>query len=119
MLSCDIKFDSNKLLGHWENKTNNKKMELLIKGDNECEINLSDSNHGINEMLKGKYQINHAKSPSTLDVYITSPEKVSLYTIIDNINENSIRVAKFSQRWRLRPIAFNDSNTMFFYRKKL
>ena len=82
MLSCDIKFDSNKLFGHWENKTNNKEMKLYIKKNNECEINFYDSSHMISEMLKGKYHINHAKSPATLDVHITSPEKVSLYTFI-------------------------------------
>ena len=40
-------------------------------------------------------------------------------TIIDSVNKNSIRVAKFSQKWRLRPIAFNESNTMIFKRKNL
>jgi hypothetical protein len=67
--------------------------------------------------LNGNFEFDLTKRPIPLSIRNIPQLNHPLHTIIDFVDEDSIRMASFSSKWRLRPISFIDENTINLKRK--
>ena len=104
------------LVGSWEHVNQSHRIEINFKKNNQYELNIGPIGYRDLILYKGNYIINKKKKPNTIDLKNTSNFSGSLYGIIKNIDTNTIQISKFSSKWRLRPISFEDSNALLFHR---
>ena len=88
--------------------------EVLNSNINETLAVLSFMNKesGSVEILNGNFEIDLSKKPISLSIKNIPQLNHPLHTIVDFIGSESIRLASFSPRWRLRPISFNGSTSI-------
>jgi hypothetical protein len=107
--------NSKDILGIWQGEMQKGRiMEFIFSKNNKCKV----SNLNVkNEYFHAKCNINTKKDIATLTISEISSGLGSLYTIIKFINPDTIKIAKFSQRWRTMPITFNKNTDMVLYKK--
>jgi len=95
------------IFGIWEGVYGNEKVAISFKRDSSCTINYYDSTTHVLKVLNGIYHLDITKKNIPLSISGIDQLEYSLYTIIDFINNDSLILAYFSPKWRLRPISFN------------
>lgn len=108
IVSCRRRIvDESVIMGLWEGIYNKKYISINFMDSNECEIIFENDEEELIEKIKGNYEIDFSKNPIPLSIRNISKLNHPLYTIIDLMNKDEIRIAKFGDRWKLRPISFN------------
>ena len=113
--SCTRSFTNDTLKGTWVGNFKDKKVKLIFKKNNNCEIQLY-TNHAENLIYEGIYEANFFKKPISLSITNIKNIQNPFHTIISFINEDSLKISIFSKKWRLRPINFHNDKTFFLSR---
>jgi len=104
------------LNGHWKGIYKNSNIILVMKKNNTCSLEFLDKTSTNSSRFNGDCSIDKSKIPHTF-IMTNIPEiNTSLYSLIVPIKDNIIHIAEFSSRWKLRPIALNQENTIIFKR---
>lgn len=104
----------NNIAGIWEGYYNNKKISILFESNNKCTINQDSNKKDIN----GIYSLDYNKEIIQLSIKNINELNHSLYTILKFKNKNTMQISRFSTKWKLRPIVFNNKNIITLKRKK-
>jgi hypothetical protein len=104
------------IYGVWYGEHNNYKLKFHFDEDQTCVLSFKDKESGVAETFSGNYEIDFTKEPVTLSIRKIPKLNYPLHTIIDFINDDSIKVANFSMRWRLRPVSFIPKKSMILQR---
>jgi len=110
--SHSINFSIN---GLWEGEDNNKLLKINFDNTN-CKITFINQELFTSYTISGKYNLNFSKLPATIDVTNIKEINTSLFAIIKILNNNSIKISQFSDRWKTRPISF-DNNSIVLIKK--
>jgi len=98
--------------GVWGSDDNSIIFNFLI--NEECKItNL----FGKNETFIAHCIVNFEKSQATLSISKISLGYGAIYGIIGFEDSNTLRVSKFSEKWRTRPIVFEKESDIVLFRK--
>ena len=112
VVSCNnINTDTN-IYGNWKGFQVGHELSFIFKSDHTCVLEIFDKQTNKYETINGNYELNFSKIPISLSIHNVPQLNHPLYTIIEFISDDSIRIAQFSPQWRLRPITFNNNTTM-------
>lgn len=102
-----------KIYGLWVDDNNDYLLQIEFREKNQCEIFFVDKNKEINLRLNGIFDLDTKKKPTLLSIKKIKSLDYPLYSII-NIDKNGyLKIAKFSNKWRMRSIDFKyDSFTL-------
>jgi hypothetical protein len=108
VFSCDSSSNENNIYGEWNGIYLGRSISIIFNTDNSCIINYYDENGSNN--FRGKYEIDWYKKPIPITIREINELNHPLATIIEFIDNDSIKVAPFSTKWRLRPISFDKNS---------
>lgn len=117
--SCTEYLPDSYLIGKWENIENDGVVELIFSVENKFEMKIKPVSNDNIFSYKGDYIIDKNKIPNTIDLKNISNYPGPLYGILEIIDLTTIKISKFSDKWRLRPILFNKNNSLLFNRKTI
>ena len=95
------------IYGVWKGEFQDNELLFTFESDQTCLLSFTNKESGSVEILNGNFEINFTKKPIPLSVKNIPQLNHSLYTIVEFKGRESIRLASFSPRWRLRPLSFN------------
>ena len=100
------------IFGVWKGEFQGKELLFKFESDQTCVLSFMNKESGSVEILNGNFEIDLSKKPISLSVKNIPQLNHPLYTIVEFIGSESIRLASFSPRWRLQPISFNRSTSI-------
>ncbi len=109
--------EKNGIIGEWVELENNNKFTFYFMGGNRFEIIINNNDGERYSTHKGNYFIDNKKLPNTIDLRNISNYTGPLFGILKIIDSNTIQISKFSNKWRLRPLSFDENTTLLFHRK--
>ena len=80
---------------------------FIFYEDSTCLVILFDEDSDSIRQITGDYELNHTKNPILLNIKNIPELPYPLYSILHFINNDLIKLSKFSPQWRVRPIAFD------------
>jgi len=110
--SCADELTEKVLYGRWEGKYDDTELSFTFNADRTCLLSFNNNITGETDEIKGTFEMNFSKNPVPLSIRNIPGLNHGLYTIIEFKNDGSIKIADFSARWRLCPIAFEGDNFM-------
>ena len=105
-------FNLKDLKGEWFGVYEYNAIKFVIK-KNSCSIEYKSKSSLKLKKIIGKCLIDNSKTPYTLIVKDIVDFNSSLYALINPINKNGIFISKFSNKWKMRPVIFNNSDAIF------
>ena len=114
--SCNNSNTNIKIYGKWEGNYKEHELSIIFNSDSSCVMTFFNEQSSNAETINGKFEIDYSKLPVSLSITNISELKYSLHTIIEFQDYNSIRMAEFSTKWRLRPISFKIDKTIHLKR---
>ena len=100
------------IYGVWKGEFQDKELLFKFESDQTCVLSFMNKESGSVEILNGNFEIDLSKKPISLSIKNIPQLNHPLYTIVEFIGSESIRLESFSPRWRLRPISFNRSTSI-------
>ena len=100
------------IYGVWKGEFQDKELLFKFERDQTCVLSFTNKESDSVEILNGNFEIDLSKKPISLSVKNIPQLNHPLYTIVEFIGSESIRLASFSPSWRLRPISFNRSTSI-------
>ena len=100
------------IYGVWKGEFEDKELLFKFESDQTCVLSFTNKESNSVEILNGNFEIDLSKKPISLSVKNIPQLNHPLYTIVEFIGSESIRLASFSPRWRLQPISFNRSTSI-------
>ena len=97
---------SDALYGTWEGKIGERSVRLELATDGGCRLKLPTGESDV--WYSGHCEMNLEKHPIPLTMRQISQLDHPLHTIIELAGPDTLHMAPFASRWRLRPIAFGD-----------
>lgn len=104
--ACNNSRTNANIYGNWKGSHNDHEIIFVFKNDSTCVLTLFNRQSNKLDTIKGIYDLDFSKKPIPLSIKKIPKLNHQLYTIVQFINNNSIRIAEFSPKWRLRPISF-------------
>ena len=104
------------IIGNWISENKYKRHNLNFKNDYSCSLIIYDKRTNSKQEIVGTFEIDYNKHPLPLSIRNIPQLNFSLHTIIEMKDVNSLKIADFSPRWKLRPISFNKNNHTNFKR---
>lgn len=117
-ISCNNLNINSTIYGTWEGNYNNHQFLIIFNNDQTCMLEYLDINSNKIETVTGKYELDFSKTPIPLSIRNISKINYPLHTIIKIINKDSIMMAEFSTKSKLRPITFQTEKIIFLSRIK-
>ena len=111
-VSCNRLSTEANIYGNWKGSYNNHEMSLVFKSDNTCLLKYFDKQSNKLQTISGSYELDFSKKPLPLSIRKIPQLSYQLHTIVEFIGNDSIRIALFSTKWRLRPISFEPGKTI-------
>ena len=112
VVSCNnLNTDAN-IYGNWKGIYNDHELSFVFKSDNTCVFNFFDKQSNMFKTINGIYELDFSKNPIPLSIRKIPQLNNPLFTIIEFIRDDSIRIAEFTPKWRLRPISFVNGKTI-------
>jgi hypothetical protein len=105
-----------KFYGSWAGVYNDHEVLFIINNDNSCVLKYYNEQSSNLETINGNFELDISKKPIPFSIRNIPQLNHQLHTIIGFIDDDSIRIAEFSSKWRLRPISFNSENTIYLKR---
>ena len=101
-------------IGTWKGERDGNVIIMEYLSDNTCfiEFTISDAQADIESTITGICEIDFTKSPLLLSIRSIQELSFPLFTITKVIDNNSIKIGKFSTKWRLRPLTFRDKDSI-------
>lgn len=100
------------IYGVWKGEHHGKELLFRFSSDRTCILSFKDNTSGKIAILNGNFQLSFSKKPIPLTVSNIPQLDHPLHTIVKFIGDDSIRIAHFATRWRLRPISFSRDASM-------
>ena len=104
------------LNGQWIGKHKNYEIILAIKKNNKCSLEFRVTSSNEVENFNGDCSIDNSKKPYSFIMTNIIELNTSLYSLVALRNNNIIHMSEFSTKWRLRPVALIQENTIIFKR---
>ena len=104
------------LNGQWIGKHKNYEIILAIKKNNKCSLEFRVTSSNEVEIFNGDCSINNSKKPYSFIMTNIIELNTSLYSLVALRDNNIIHMSEFSTKWRLRPVALTQENTIIFKR---
>ena len=98
------------IYGTWEGELQGKELIFKFKNDKTCELKTKYKISESVEKVNGNFEMDFSKKPITLSIRNIPQLNHPLFTIIEFVNADSMRLANFAPSWRLRPIAFSNTS---------
>ncbi len=114
--SCADPFTDEVLHGVWKGSYEDTELSFTFNSDGTCLMIFNDTVTGQTDEIKGTFELDFSKFPVPLSIRNIAGLNHGLYTIVEFYNDGSVRMAVFSPRWRLRPIAFEGDSFMVLKR---
>ena len=108
--SHSLVIQKNKIYGQWKSEVNGQEFKVRFSTDGTCILTFKDNDSSLVQILNGDFEISLSKNPIPLSIRNIPNISYPLHSILEFIGDDSIRLAQFSPRWKLRPISF-DRNT--------
>ena len=102
--------EEKKIIGLWKGENNGKELMFRFEIGGTCVLSFKDIDSDLSRVLNGNFIIDLSKRPIPLSITDIPNINHPLHTIIKFIGDDSIKLAEFSPRWKVRPISF-DRNT--------
>ena len=114
--SCITAPSEEDLYGIWHGEYHEMELLFIFNSDRTCSLSFKDSYSDDTDELRGTFETDFSKAPIPLSIRNIPQLTHGLYTIIQFTDNNSIMMADFSPRWRLRPISFQNNASMILKR---
>jgi len=118
-VSCESNLKNDFIYGIWEGVHNEKNVIYKFNKGESCEFIYMNSKFDTIEFIQGNFEINFKNNPISLSVKNIPQLNHPLYTIVNFENSEYIRLANFSPKWKIRPIAFDRKTDIILKRKKI
>ena len=115
LVSCGKYQLSNEIYGTWEGEHQGKDLIFQFNNDQTFALISKDSVSGSVERVNGNFELDFSKKPISLSIRNIPQLEHPLFTIIEFVDSDSIRVAHFSPNWRLRPVSFSSTSMNLKY----
>ena len=100
----------NEIYGTWEDDSEEYLLQIEFNTNQKCVIYYFDKINNIQKILIGTFNLNTNKKPFLLEIKKIKDFNYPLYSIINLNKHGELKIARFSNKWRTRPIDF-DSNS--------
>lgn len=100
------------IYGVWEGVQHETELSFIFNTDGTCLLSFRDSVTGETNELRGTFELNFSKDPIPLSIRNIPQINHGLYTIVRFTSNDSLIIADFAPRWRLRPISFEYDTSM-------
>jgi hypothetical protein len=110
--------NKNNIYGEWEGNYIKKEVLFIFLDDGTCKLSFKNSNSDSNLTYNGIFNIDMSKTPNTLSIKKIEELNYPLFTVIEFLTIDSIKIGNFSPKWRLSPISFNKKHSIILNRKK-
>ena len=117
IFSCAQPLQQENLYGVWKGETQGVELVFRFYDDGRCDFSFKNLTNGGFDRISGRFETDFTKQPVPLTVRGIPQLNHPLHTIIEFIRADSIRIAHFAPRWRLRPVGFGNETS--FYLKKV
>ena len=118
LASCNNSYERANIHGNWIGSFNDHELLFIFRKDSTCFLKFFNEQSNAYDSINGNYELDYSKKPIPLSIQNIPELSYSLHTIIKFIEHDSVRIAEFSSRWRLRPITFDADKTMNLKRVK-
>ena len=98
------------IFGLWKGENNGKELMFRFENNGTCVLSFKDIASDFSRVLNGNFKIDLSKKPIPLSIINIPNINHPLHTIVEFMGNDSIIIASFSPRSRVRPILF-DLNT--------
>jgi hypothetical protein len=105
---CGSPAESLQLTGVWAGEHDGRSLRFEFRPDYGCILHFTDVTTGDVVSLKGRYELDLTKRPVPLTIRGMAQLDHPLHTIVAFTDPDTIVMGKFSKRWRLRPVAFQE-----------
>ena len=110
LLACEKPHRQQDLHGVWEGHSKSMGLVLRFFDDGTCQFRITNLESGSTETLTGNLETNFSKHPVPLTLRNIPGINHPLHTILEFVDDDSIRVGHFAPRWRLRPVIFGPNS---------
>lgn len=117
IISCNNLVTESNLYGKWVGIYNNHEVILILNDDKSCIFKYYNEQTNNLETLNGNFELDLTKKPIPFTIRNIPQLNHQLHSIIEYVDDDSIRLSEFSSKWRLRPISFVDENTINLKRR--
>ena len=119
LVFCNNLNTTSNIYGNWKGSNNDHNLLFVFKNDNTCVFKFINKQSNKFETINGNYKLDYSKNPILLSIRNIPQLNYPLHTIVEFISEDSIRIAGFSPKWRLRPISFEYEKSIYLKRNPL
>ena len=106
VVSCNNLYTASNIYGNWKGSYFGHELSFVFKRDSTCVITYFEKRSNKFKTINGNYELDFLKTPIPLSIRNIPQLNHPLHTIIEFICDDTIRIADFSPKWRLRPISF-------------
>ena len=100
------------IYGVWKGEHHGKELVFRFNSDGTCELGFKDNISGSSRVLNGNFEVDFSKQPIPLSIRSIPRFSHALHTIVEFRGDDSITIASFAPRSKLRPISFDRSTSM-------
>ena len=112
VVACNNIITDANIYGIWKGSYNDHELSFVFKSENTFIFKYFDKQSNKLHTINGSYELDFSKKPVPLSIRNIPQLNYQLHTIIEFIGDDSIRIALFSSKWRLRPISFETGQTI-------
>lgn len=109
-------FKEDEIYGLWMDDNDQYLFRIEFKQDYECNLFFFDKTKETSLNFSGFFNIDTEKNPVLLEIKKIRDFEFPLYSIVDIDNKGYLKIARFSNKWRIRPIDFKED---YFKLKKI
>lgn len=100
------------IYGLWTGEHGGRRLAFRFGRDGKCELRFEDEPSAATLILQGNFEVDFSKDPTPLTIRNIPQLPHPLHTAIEFTSGDSIRIAPFATRWRLRPISFDRDESL-------
>lgn len=112
IFSCGKMISQEAIYGVWKGELQEKELLFQFKSDKTCVLSFRDKVSGSIEIVNGNFEMDFSKKPIPLTIRSIPQLNHPLHTIVEFNGTDTIQLANFAPRWRLRPISFDRNTSM-------
>lgn len=112
LVSCTNLNKEASIYGHWQGTYGDKELSFVFNSDKTCVLKFVNKTSNTTDTINGTYELDFSKKPIPLTIKNIPQLSHRLHTILAFIGYDSVRIASFSPKWRLRPISFETGKTI-------
>jgi hypothetical protein len=104
------------IYGSWRGEYQGQLLFFRFNRDGTCVLSFTDHDSGSSKTLNGNFSTDFSKIPRPLTIRNIPQLNHPLHTILEFMGNDSIRIAYFAPRLKLRPISFDKNRSIILSR---